>query len=68
MSSPISLSGYKPLRRRQVRNALQSVLPALNSAWPKDESNDRRMPKAQFRRAGTKPDADFGEEASHQLS
>ena len=50
-SSPISLSLYTGLRRRQVRNALQNVHPVLNPARPKDEQAERQAPKARSRPA-----------------
>ena len=59
-SSPISLSGHAPLRRRQVSNALRDVHPVPGPAGPKDEQRESEAPKARPFHERPTPDADIG--------
>ena len=43
---PVQTHVARGLRRRQVSNALRGVHPAPDNARPKDEPNEKRVPKA----------------------
>ena len=69
MDSPISLSPYTGLRRRQVRNALRDVHPVPDSQQGRElQGPSTSNAKAERRKPGynvATPNADFGEDASH---